>query len=304
MIRPTRVTISAVILMAATNSAYAQKIVDLPLHVRPGDQLRIDYTIDRNQNGEEDTGSVSASIVVGDVRNDSFMATWTTTSATVDGFEIDATSPEAADHFLGVPIEYLAGVDGAPLRIADKRAFLDTLFASPLWAAKSSDSVESAAEFFDSLSEEALAKVFLKVPTYMSLCQGTTLPLGERNEFSVKVPSPLGGKPAAAVVSYHLRSVDERNDTAGIAYRMSLDPDAAKRMTIAMLKQIGVDDIPEEEQLDELLIQRNDTANCVVSTSSGWVSTVIYQNEISVADQYKSETYSATVHYQPANDEE
>ncbi|MEM7502964.1 MAG: hypothetical protein AAF417_13005 [Pseudomonadota bacterium] len=302
MVRSAYAIVLSIALMATASVANAQEIVELPLHAQPGDQLLVDYTIERTQNDEQDTGRVSASVVVADVYDDSFVATWTTTSVSVDGFQIDATSPEAADYFLGVPIRYLAGVDGAPLRIVDKDAFIETLFASSVWAAKSQASVASAAEFFNSLSEEALAKVFLKVPTYMSLCQGTTLPLGERSEFSVDVPSPLGGKPAAAVVSYQLRAVDDRVGSAQVAYEMKLDPDAAKRLTIAMLKQLGVDDVPADDRLDELLIQRNDAADCSVDTGSGWVTAMTYQNEISVADQYRAETYSATVDYRRAGE--
>ena len=292
---------AGVLLTALSGNVCAQKIVELPLHVEPGDRLVIEYTIERDTNGEVNVGNVSADIVVRDVFLDSFEATWVTHRVEVDGFAIAADSPGASDYLLGVPIDYLAGVDGAPLRIIDKSDFLDTLFGSSAWNAKNQESVESAARFFRSLSEEALAKVFLKVPTYMALCQGTELALGERNEYAVDVPSPIGGEPIAASVTYELAALDESDSSARIDYRMTLDPDAAKEMTVALMKQLGVDDIPTDE-LRRMQLERNDAASCSVDMSSGWVRTVTYENEISVADQRKAESYSATVEYQPAGE--
>lgn len=294
-------SVTGVLLAVAAHDAGAQQIVNLPLYVQNGDQLQIDYTIERNTNGEVDSGSVSASVVIGDVFDDRFEATWTTNRVEVGGFAIVANTPEASDYLLGVPIEYLAGVDGAPLRIVDKQEFLDTLFASSAWNAKNPESVESAADFFRSLSEDALAKVFLKVPTYMALCQATELALGERNEYAVEVPSPIGGEPIAAAITYELAALDEDTDSARVDYRMSLDPDAAKQMTIALMERLGVDDIPADE-LERMQLERNDTASCDVDTKSGWVRTVTYKNEISVADQLKAETYTATVEHRPAAD--
>lgn len=295
------VIVAGAVLFASSAAVNAQGTFDLPLFVEPRDRLLIEYTLERKRNGAGNTADVSAEIVVGEVYDDSFEATWTTHSMAVNGFVISSNSPQASELFLGVPIAYIADVDGAPLRINDKSALLTRLFDSSIWESKNEEAVESTKQFLGSLSEEALAQIFLKVPMYMSLCQGTSLPVGTRNDYAVQVPSPIGGPPADAVVSYELQTVDELNGTARVEYWVSLDPEGAKRMTMAILEQVGASDAATQQELDELMIVRNESATCDVHIGTGWVSDITYMTETKVADQHASETYTVTVDYKPSS---
>jgi hypothetical protein len=286
------------VLISSGSAVGAQDNIDLPLYVDSGDRLLIDYSLVHTNNGKSSTGKVSAEIVVGSINDESFLATWTTHKVEIGGKVIDSNSPQASSFLLGVPIEYVSAADGSPMRIADKTSFLETFLDSPVWKSMGPDAGDSARNFFNSLSEEALAQVLLKIPTYMSLCQSMSLPLGIQNDYAVQVPSPIGGEPVDSIVSYTLTAIDEQQENAHIDYTTSLDPESVKQLTIAMIEQFGSGEQPTPEEINSQMIERNESASCNVDIESGWVRTIRYLTETKVADQYKSERYDISVDYE------
>ncbi len=301
MNRPLWTIVSGAALIASSAAAQAQDVFDLPLFVERGDRLLVEYTLERDRNGDANAASLSAEIVIGDVYDDGFVATWTTHSIESDGVVVSAASPQASEFLLGVPVEYLADVDGAPVRISDRDSLLETIFNSSVLDSNDQDSVEAITRFFGSLPDDALAKAFLKVPAYMSICQGTSLAVGTRNEYAVEAPSPVGGEPADAVVSYELKAVDEPNGKAQIEYGMSLDPESAKRMTMAFIEQAGGGNDSMQREIDDWMIERTESASCDVDIENGWVRAVTYKAETKVAGQYNSQTYVVNVDYRPSS---
>ena len=288
-----------ILLLASSGTVSGQDPVDLPLVVHSGDRLLIEYSHERNDNGQAKTGHIVAEIAIRDVGDDGFRATWTTSSVDVGGARIDTSSPQAGAFLLGVPIEYMADSDGSPVRIEDKNQLLDSLLEMPLISSGNSETVASMRSLFESMSEEALAQLFLKVPSHMALCQGTSLSPGELNEGVAQVPSPFGSAPVDAVVSYSLRAFDAQRAKAQIEYRLSLDPAGAKKLAIELLDQIDSPNKPSQSEIEGLSIERNDSASCEVNAESGWVESVRFVTEHKVLDQFKSETFLVSVTHSP-----
>ncbi len=288
-----------VLLISSSGIVCGQDSIDLPLVVHSGDRLLIEYSYERNDNGRAVKGDIVAEIAIGDVGDDSFRATWTTNSADVGGVRIDTSSPEASALLLGVPIKYIADYDGTPVRIEDKNQLLDTLLETPLFSSGNAEAVASMRSLFDSMSEEALAQLFLKVPSYMALCQGTSLSLGERNEATVQIPSPLGGVLVDAVVSYSLNIFDAQRGKAHIEYRLMLDPASAKEIVAELLDQIDSPNKPPQSAIAGASIERNDSASCEVSTENGWAESVRFITKIKTLDHFRSETFLVSVSHSP-----
>ncbi len=301
MNREFSVVIVAWIFLGSGAWAVAQDTIYIPLVPATGDRFLVEYTHERNKNGQSNTGTITAEIAIEDVQDGSFIASWTTNTVMVDGLILDSSSQQAGDYLLGVPIKFVADLDGTPLRIHDKNQLLDAVFGGALFESEPQATVESVRSFMDSMTEETLAQLFLKVPAYMALCQGTSLPLGERIEAPVQIASPIGGAPVDANVSYQLEAFDSENGKAHIEYRMMLDPESAKRLAVAMMEQAGAADEQTMSEIADVSVERNDAATCDVNTANGWVDSITYTNEIKAAGQFKLEKYVISVrdHTQP-----
>ncbi len=283
------------LLIASSGTASGQDPVDLPLVVQPGERLLIEYSHERNNNGQARSANIVGEIAIGDIGDDSFRATWTTKSVDVGGVRVDTSTPQASTFLLGVPIEYVADYDGTPLRIVDRNRLLDTLLKLPVFNSGNAEAAASMRSFFDSMSEEAMAQSFLKVPSYMALCQGTSLAIGERNEVSVQVPSPLGGAPVDAVVSYLLETFDVQHAKAHIEYRLVLDPASAKKLVSDFVERLASSNKSLHSEIAGLSIERNDSASCEVNAESGWTESVRFTTEIKTLDRFNSETFLVSV---------
>lgn len=307
MTRTLNAVIFGCLLIASASRVYAQDVIELPLRVQSGDLLQINYTHERSDNGQSNSANIVGEILIGDVDEDNFRATWTTISMEVGGYLIDANSPEAPTLMLGIPMRYLADVDGTPIRVENKDELMDMMI-DLLIEISGEDSVNLAAidqtrALFDSMSDEALATAFLKAPTYLAVCQGAELELGQVNEAEVEIPSPIGGAPVSALVTYSLASIDEQEGRAQIEYRSILDPEGAERLVRDLLAQVaGPEGIPEDE-LAGLSIERNDSASCEVNIETGLTESVTFVTETKALDQHRTETFViSAVHSSPGSE--
>ncbi len=298
MLEPGRSILGA-ILIATSGVASAEDTFHLPLLIESGDRLVIQYAHERNENGDSKTGNIAAEIVIDDVLDGHFVATWTTYSVEVDGYNLDTRSAAARDFLLGVPIKFEAGLDGAPIRIVDRNRLLDSMFQGATFAGEPEEAIAQVRGIFDSMSEAAFAQLMLKVPAYMSICQETSLPLGERIEDTVLVPNPMGGEPVDADISYVLQTFDTASGNAHIEYESALDPESSKQMVSAFLNQLGIDGNPDESDFDDISIERNDSASCKIDIEDGWVESLTFRTEIQVAGRFQAETYVVSVGHKP-----
>lgn len=281
-------------LVALALPVIAQESFDFPVEVSAGDQFFVEYVHRKNRDGQETSGRITGVINVEEVRGDEFMASWTTRSVTVGDYVIDSNTPQAGDHMLGVPVRYAAGSDGEPLRIIDKEQLLERILSIPYFESQPQDATASVMALLNSMSEEALADALLKAPAIMSMCQGTNLQPGVRNRSRMQFPSPFGGSALDANVSYLLRKVDPDTGVAKIEVRIKLDPESATRATKELMERFSAGSDSEPEMQD-IMVEKEDSANCDVSTETGWTTTVIYITEMEVAGTYASEIYEIWV---------
>ncbi|MEM8546708.1 MAG: hypothetical protein AAGF46_00970, partial [Pseudomonadota bacterium] len=134
-------------------------------------------------------------------------------------------------------------------------------------------------------------QLLLAVPVYISICQGTQLPIGEQNETTVQIPSPFGGATVNAEVSYLLAAFDAQGERADIEYQLTMDPEGAKRLVIEMFDQIASASKPSQAEIAKFSIERNDSARCEVNAKTGLAESVRFTTENRVLDQFKSETF-------------
>lgn len=280
-------------LVAVGSPANAQTNYQFPVLAEAGDRFVIEYTDEQVRNGDGIAVKFGAEMVIGDVFDDSFVATWTTTSATVGGIVVDMANPRAADYFLGVPIEFIAAADGTPAMISDRVGLMNTLFEGALSAVLSDDATTALRNFFDSMTDEALAKILLKAPTYIATCQGMDLSLGEPYTSNVQMPSPIGGGGfVPATMSYTLESIDKEARLAHIEYRMEIDPEALKQMLNEMFERLPDGrNKPTQAEVDAMSFERSDSASCDIDSESGWARSTTYRTRIDVAGEYQLETY-------------
>ena len=290
--------------MGSAAIVHAQDVVDLPLILQPGDLLEISYSHERNDNGQVSGTNIVGEILIGDVDQDGFRATWTTISMEVGGQVIDSSHPEAPGLMLGIPIRYTADVDGMPVRIDDREELLDLTMASII-ANRGGESVNQEAvartrALFDSMDDETLALGFLTVPKYLAICQGLALEPGQPNTAEVEAPSPVGTATVRAVVTYLLEGIDEVEGTAQVEFRSTLDPAGTEQMVRDLLVQlVGPEEIPESE-LQGMSIERNESASCEVNLESGVAESVTYVTETKVLDQSRTEALVFSVVHSPA----
>lgn len=281
----------ATIMVTAFRAGFAQESVYLPLALAPGDRFSVEFVHTRTQNDESKTADIVSSILIEEIKDDGFTASWTTHSVKSDGLTINARHPQAADYLLGVPIRYVADIDGTPVRVVGKSQLLETLLEGPIFESQPRERVTRVRSFIDSMPEEVLAQMFLKVPAYMALCQGTDLVPGIPNETVTQVPSPIGSVPADAEVSYLLDGFDERNELARIEYRLTLDSDGMKKMMLAIIEQADPDKQISQSEIANTVMQRNDSASCDVNVENGLAESVRLTTEIQIAEEVKSESY-------------
>jgi hypothetical protein len=147
------------------------------------------------------------------------------------------------------------------------------------------------------MDDDTIANVFLKVPSFMSVCQDTNFVIGEANEFSSEQASPFGGGVLVGNVSYKLTSVDQKNNTASIEYRTEFDKESVTQLAIESLKKLAPDVPISQKDIDELVVERNDTADCKVDLSTGWVTDIKYTTVITASGETNQETLDVTVNW-------
>jgi hypothetical protein len=199
--------------------------------------------------------------------------------------------------FLGVPFNFITGADGGPIKLLDREKLFQELPNSAAFANSDAKTIEQVTSYFKSMDDDTIANVFLKVPSFMSVCQDTNFVIGEANEFSSEQASPFGGGVLVGNVSYKLTSVDQKNNTASIEYRTEFDKESVTQLAIESLKKLAPDVPISQKDIDELVVERNDTADCKVDLSTGWVTDIKYATVITASGETNQETLDVTVNW-------
>lgn len=267
----------------------------IPLMVVGGTAANISYTHEKNTNGTVVTADATAELLVQSTSENGFVATWKMKSISVGDLFVDETKPEAASLFIGIPFQYAAGSDGEPTRIYNREKLLNGLSENPVFEQYEPAALEAAIDLFNSMTNEALAATFIKVPYYMSICQATSLPLSQEVETRGEVASPFGEGSLFGITSYELTSVDEDLGLAQIEYETGYDPESMKALVVEMFEKVAPDKKPTPEEIEETSIIQSARAECDVDLKTGWVTEMSFGSIVEAGEEFRSEDYSVSV---------
>lgn len=267
----------------------------IPLMVTPGSMAQVSYTQEKNKNGEIAIANATAELSVQNELDTGFVATWKMKSLAVGDLLIDESTPQAASFYIGIPFQFEAAIDGEPVRIYDKEQLLNGLTESPIFEDYDDATLKNAVELFNSMTDEALAATFVKVPYYLSICQATSLPIAHKVETQGEVASPFGNGSLLGFTSYELTSVDDRQGIAQIEYHSGFDPESMKAMVVEMFQNLAPDKTPTEEEITQTSIIQSTSAECVVDLKAGWVTEMLLENVVEAGGEFQSEKYSISV---------
>ncbi|MEO1320544.1 MAG: hypothetical protein AAFV30_08250 [Pseudomonadota bacterium] len=279
----------------ASTIALASEPLELPLVVETGQRMQVNYVHTKRQNDVANSGDIRGQLHVIDADSDpdNLLVEWQTDSVRVNGVEIDARSPQAADLMIGLPITYIADADLTPIRIFDRDDLMRRIFSAEFFAGIDNASREKVRVFMDDMGDDAFAQLLLKMPGYLSLCQGTAFVPGEPVESDTFFPSPIPGVKIAGTVRYVLEVAD--SGAVKVQYSSSYDPESVKDFLRAAISQGSLENAPSEDEIAAVRFEKTDIANCDIDRNTGWVQRMTFASEVIAPDGEQSERYDIDV---------
>ena len=193
--------------------------------------------------------------------------------------------------FIGLPFKFEGAPDGRPIKIHDVASFIDSIPSNKVFAKTTPETRDQVVGLFKSMDEETLAAMMIKVPAFMSICQGNELTLGLTDVSQVSQPSPFGEGTIKTNATLELTSLNKKQGIASIAYTSEFDPDSMNEIIQQFFGKLSSDAPPTDTELADMTISRQDTANCNVDISTGWVQNMTYTTEMTINNQIQSESY-------------
>ena len=271
--------------------------VEIPLINIANNKAEVTYTHRKLKNGKGREGKITAVLEIESKSDEGFIASWTSKSVQVDGVLIDENSEQAGSMLLGVPLKFLTGSDGGPVKLLNKEQLFAELPNSVAFANSDAETVEQVMNFYKSMDEDTIANVFFKIPSFMSVCQDTNFIVGETNHFPTEQPSPFGEGVLMGNVSYKLTSLDSKNNIANIEYRTEFDQESLKQLAIQSVKKLAPDMPVSQSDIDDLMMDRKDSADCKVDMSTGWVTKIKYSTMVSASGETNEEIFDVSINW-------
>ena len=282
-------------LVLAPTLALASEPLELPLIVETGQRMQVNYVHTKRQNDEIRSADVRGQLHIIDADSDpaNMLVEWQTDSVRVDGIEIDARSPQAADLMIGLPITYVASEALEPTRIFDRADLMQRIFNAEFFVGIDNAARDQMRDFFAKMDDVSFAQILLKVPGYIAICHDTALIPGEPSEFETSFPSPVPGVTIKGTGRY-LVEVDSAGQVT-VQLSSTYDPDSIKDMALEMMKQAGAENMPSEEEIAQFKIDRTDITNCDVDRDTGWVQRMTFASEIISPAGEQGERYDVDI---------
>ncbi|MEP6343974.1 MAG: hypothetical protein ABJ275_11735 [Maricaulaceae bacterium] len=271
--------------------------VEIPLINIANNKAEVTYTHRKLKNGKGREGKITAVLEIESKSDEGFIASWTSKSVQVDGVLIDESSEQAGSMLLGVPLNFLTGSDGGPIKLLNREKLFAELPNSVAFANSDAETVEQVMNFYKSMDEDTIANVFFKIPSFMSVCQDTNFIVGETNYFPTEQPSPFGEGVLMGNVSYKLTSLDSKNNIANIEYRTEFDQESLKQLAIQSVKTLAPDMPVSQSDIDDLMMDRKDSADCKVDMSTGWVTKIKYSTMVSASGETNEEIFDVSINW-------
>lgn len=280
--------------------------VRIPLNHIANSKAKVIYTHQKSKNGKSRKEKITAALEIKSKSGEGFIGSWTIKSVHVDGVLIDESSEQAATLFpevslprdlpIGFTLNFVTASNGKPVKLLNNKEDLFTELTTS--NAYNSETVERVINFYKSGTEQEIVDVFLKIPAFMSVCQDTNFKVGETYNFPTEQPSPFGEGIIVGNESYELTSLDTKNDIANIEFRTKFDLESAKQTIIESLKKLAPDiPAPPRSFIDELIVDRKDSADCKVDMSTGWATKIKYSFMVSVSGQTQEEIYDISINW-------
>lgn len=271
--------------------------VSFPLKDLSNNKAEVTYTHQKARYGKTRTIYKTTAILEIKSKNDEgFIASWTNKSTRIGDVLIDVNSPKASDALIGVPIEFtMMRQDGSPIKLLDKDKFFELLINTPAYAGEEAEKVESKINFLKSMDDQWIVNTFLKVPSFMSVCQGESFKESEINNYPVEYPNPFGEGVILGNTSIELTSLDIDNNIAHIETLTKVDTDSLKQV----IKPF-VENHANGDRLKEALGQftdRKDGTNCEIDLSTGWVRRVKVSTLISAYGESVEDIYDISLNW-------
>lgn len=281
----------------AGTHGFAEQTNPLPLKIEPPAKAEIDYNLIKEKNGSVTRARIIGTLDILSATDDGYEMSWTTESVEVGGIVLDRKSKSASTYLFGVPIRFIGDGDGLPIKIHERDTLIEAIFENEAFADGDEATKEKVISFFTSMSDDVIAQVFLKAPSHLSMCQGTDLVEGQTLQSQGEVTSPLGDGTILLDSAYTLSSIDRDANQAFIELRASYNPDSLKKVVEQFIRTAAPDDEQLAEEIKEARISRHDTADCVVSTNTGWVQNMVFTTSLAANAETKSDRYEISVRW-------
>ncbi len=281
----------------AVTHGFAEQTNPLPLKIEPPAKAEIDYNLIKEKNGAVTRARIIGTLNILSATDDGYEMSWTTESVEAGGIVLDRKSKSASTYLLGVPIRFIGDSDGLPIKIDEKDALIESIFENEAFADGDDATKNKVISFFTSMSDDVIAQVFLKAPSQLSLCHNTDLEEGQTLQSQGEVASPVGGGTILLDAAYKLSSIDRALNQAFIEFRASYNPDSLKKVVEQFAAMAAPNDEQLADEIKERTVSRDDAADCVVDTNTGWVQKMVFTTSLAADEETKSDRYEISVRW-------
>ncbi len=305
------VTFSAGTFVAAPSAR--PEAVSLPFRAEKGDRFRVRVTkrVAESKGGEQTNDGPFSFNYDGDVLQASesgYLIRWTLKSVFTPGSKADnaALSSGILAMMKDIPLEFDAGLNGAPVRIPNFKDILPRLlqlsrkFLTEDGQEPDPQVMKRVEDSYNAMSLEAAAGHFLPEAALIGGMQNLRLDRGAPARKVTAQPSPLGGPPIKMITETRLATHDALTGVAVVKWETRFDPRSIADSTAALMESMrkpGDPDLPPEarEMLKQIKIERIDTGTAMISLADGWVRKIHYrqflENKSPGQDQSKDEIW-------------
>lgn len=275
--------------VAGTTPAFAQELVDLPFSPATPSTFVVESVQARTSNNPQRPSRAGRTRATLELRRGStgFEAIWTTVSIEAGGHTMTSSTPGAAALFVGVPLTLKLDQAGAPQTVVDWEGLRARIFAvlqsATPEAERTSDwhrANETVERMFASMDPATAAQTIFPDISILSICQETSLRVGETQSFEGETPSVFGGSPIPTVAQYELQAIDRTAGVATIIYDSSLEPEAAAasfRMAMERIaRETGRDPAAGQPEFAGGTLAHTTRAECSVDLATGVTRSVTH----------------------------
>lgn len=295
------------------SAAVASTTVDLPSDWDAGDRIWIDVTSERiDYEGDVQKRRAGSETLVElrvlEKREDAYVFQWTLGKSELVGpgaGELSPAARELANLAEGLELRILTDEYGTPVGIEnpqDVAAFFQrTLDVTRKQMEAEGRAPEETQRILGAmralLDPEITQGLVLKQASIFLLPSGGSFS-SDPAVYTDELPNPFGGAPIPSQGEFRLESLDAGRDEAVVAWRQSMDPEAAAAVAKQVLEKTMADaQMPEEQRkeleefpLASLMVQ--DTARYVYDTATGWPRSVTHAREIQLGRQRRVERHT------------